>query len=123
MTYALLFILLSFLGCQKEVTVPQHLIGVWKPFVFEPEYEDRYLKFTKDSIIFGVGEVREVAHQIQEIKTEQKDDEILYIFYCIDPEDEKWTYSVTYKPDYGGIIILKGRDEIWKRVEPGGTKE
>ena len=115
--------MLSFLGCQKEATVPQHLIGIWKPVVFESEYEDRYLKFTKDSIIFGVGEGREVVHQIQKIKTKQKDNEILYSFYCNDPEDEKWTYTVTYKPDFGGIITLKARDKIWKKVEPGGTKE
>ena len=115
--------MLSFLGCQKEATVPQHLIGIWKPVVFESEYEDRYLKFTKDSIIFGVGEGREVVHQIQKIKTKQKDNEILYSFYCNDPENEKWTYTVTYKPDFGGIITLKARDKIWKKVEPGGTKE
>lgn len=121
MIYALLFILLSFSGCQKEATVPQQLIGVWKSVAFEPEHEDRYLKFTHDSMIFGVGEGREVAHRIRKIKTEQKDNEILYTFYCVDPEDEKWTYPVTYKPDFGGIITLKGRDEIWKKVEPGGT--
>jgi len=40
---ALLFILLSFLGCQKEATIPQHLIGIWKPVVFEPQYEDRFI--------------------------------------------------------------------------------
>jgi hypothetical protein len=121
MIYALLFILLSFLGCQKEATVPQHLIGVWKPVASEPEYGDRYLKFTENSLIFGVGEGREVAHLIRKIKTKEKDNEILYTFYCIDPEEEKWTYTVTYKPDFGGIITLKKRDEIWKKVEPGGT--
>ena len=121
MIYALLFILLSFLGCQKEATVPQHLIGVWKPVASEHEYEDRYLKFTEDSLIFGVGEGREVAHLIRKIKTKKKDNETLYTFYCIDPEKEEWTYTVTYKPDFGGIITMKKRDEIWKKVEPGGT--
>jgi len=123
MIYALLFILLSFLGCQNEATVPQHLIGVWKPVASEPEYEDRYLKLTKDSMIFGIGEGREVAHQIQKIKNKQTDNKIVYTFYFIDPEDEKWTYTVTYKTDFGGIINMKERDEIWKKVEPGGTKE
>jgi hypothetical protein len=121
MIYALLFILLSFSGCQKEVTVPQYLIGVWKTAALEPDYEDRYLKFTKDSMIFGVGEGREVIHSIRKIKVKQKNSETLYTFYCTDPDGEKWTYTVTYKTDFGGIINLKGRDEIWKKVEPGGT--
>jgi hypothetical protein len=121
MIYALLFILLSFSGCQKEVTVPQHLIGVWKTTAFEPDYADRYLKFTKDSLVFGVGEGREVTHSIRKIKAKQKNSETLYTFYCTDPDGEKWMYTLTYKPDSGGIILLKGREEVWNKVEPGGT--
>lgn len=45
MKYALLFVLLSFLGYQKEAIAPQHLTGVWKPVVFEPEYGLLFISF------------------------------------------------------------------------------
>ena len=119
MVYVLLFTLLLFFGCQKEVTVPQHLIGVWE--TSGPKYADCYIRITEDSLIFGVGEGTELLHTIVKIEDTQKNNGIIYTFHYKDSEGEKWTLSLLYNPDSGGAIQLQNRQEIWKKVEPGGT--
>jgi hypothetical protein len=112
--YVFLSILFFFIGCQKNVPVPQHLIGVWKTSA--PQYEDRYLKITEDSLIYGIGSGEEVSHTIEKINVEQKDGETTYTFHYKDIEGEKWSLTLIYSPVSGGTIQLKNRNDIWKKV-------
>ncbi len=111
-------IITSFAGCGKDSTVPQHLIGVWKTSA--PKYEDRYLKISKDMLIFGVGNGEEISHFVGKIKVKKENKKILYTFHYKDSEGEKWTLTIEVLSDIGGIIKLKNRDEIWKKVETSG---
>jgi hypothetical protein len=106
--------LFSFLGCQENIPLPQHLIGVWKTSA--PQYADRYLKITEDSLIYGIGKGEEVSHTIEKINVEQKDGETTYTFHYKDIEGEKWSLTLIYSPVSGGTIQLKNRNDIWKKV-------
>ena len=110
-----LSILFFFAGCQENVPVPQHLIGVWKTSA--PQYEDRYLKITENSLIYGIGSGEEVAHSIEKIDVEQKDGETTYTFHYKDIEGEKWSLTLIYSPVSGGIIKLKNKNDIWYKVK------
>ena len=110
-----LSILFFFLGCQGNVPPPQHLIGVWKTSA--PQYEDRYLRITEDSLIYGIGRGEEVSHTIERINVEQEDGETIYIFHYKD-KGEKWSLTLIYSPLSGGTIRLKNKNDIWEKVEP-----
>lgn len=109
-----LSILFSFVGCQKNITVPQHLIGVWKTSA--PKYEDRYLKITEDSLIYGTGNNEEVSHTIEKIHVKQEDGETIYTFHYRDMEGEKWSLTLIYSP-VSGTIQLKNRNDTWEKVK------
>jgi hypothetical protein len=112
-----LLTLIFFVGCDREVIVPQHLIGEWKTSA--PTYADRYMKFTKDTLIYGIGEGEEISHRIKKIDSEQLGQRTvytLYTFYYIDAEGDKTFLSFTYRPDAGGTIQIKNDNKIWGKA-------
>lgn len=109
-----LLILSFFAGCQKSIPVPQYLIGVWKTSA--PQYEDRYLKITEDSVIYGIGNGEEVSHRIDKIDVDQENGETIYTFHYKDKEGEKWELTLTYSP-VSGTIKLKNKNDIWEKVK------
>jgi hypothetical protein len=113
--FVFLSILFYFAGCQKSVPVPQHLIGVWKTAA--PQYEDRYLKITEDSLTYGIGNGEEVSHSIDKIDVEQENGETIYTFHYKDTEGEKWDLTLIYSP-VAGTIKLKHKNDIWEKVKP-----
>ncbi len=104
--------MIFFFGCQRDVTVPQDLIGVWETSV--PTYADRHLAFTENELIYGIGNGEEISHYIQKIDVEQKNNEIFYIFHYLDSEKKKWTQALTYNP-YNRTIQLNNRKEKWEK--------
>ena len=113
--FVFLSILFYFAGCQKNIPVPQHLIGVWKTSL--PQYEDRYLKITEDSLIYGIGNGEEVSHSIEKINVQQEGGETIYTFHYKDMEGEKWDLTLIYSP-VSGTIKLKNKNDIWYKVKP-----
>lgn len=109
-----LSIFLSFAGCQKNIPPPQHLIGVWKTSA--PQYEDRYLKITENSLIYGIGNNEEVSHTIEKIHMKQENGETIYIIHYRDIEGEKWSLTLSYSP-VSGTIKLKNKNDIWEKVK------
>jgi hypothetical protein len=109
-----LSILFSFLGCQENIPLPQHLIGVWKTSA--PQYEDRYLKITENSLIYGTGKGEEVSHTIEKIHGKQEDGETIYTIHYRDMEGEKWSLTFIYNP-VSGTIKLKNKNDIWEKVK------
>jgi hypothetical protein len=105
--------------CQHDTTVPYDLLGVWKTSAHN--YKDRYIKFTEDLLILGIGDEREAVHYIEGIESvEQENNNILYSFNYMNIdslEEEIFTLKFIYYPDSGGIIKLQNRDEIWKKIE------
>lgn len=110
--FVLLF-LIFFVSCSRDVVVPGHLIGVWETSA--PKYADRYMKFSEHTLTYGIGEGKEVSHQIEKIDSAQGDGRTIYTFYYRDAEGEKWTLSLTYSPDSGGTIKIKHSEDIWKK--------
>lgn len=111
------FILPLVVACEREVVVPQFLIGKWKTSA--PNYADRYLKFSEHTLTYGVGEGEEVSHTIDKIDSKSVAGGIGYIFYYRDAEGEKATLTFTYRPDLGGALQLKNSQYIWEK-DPGG---
>jgi hypothetical protein len=66
-----------FYGCQRVVSVPEHLKGVWKTDA--PRYKGRYLEFTTNLLVFGVGKDEEISCYIQKIESERKSEGILSV--------------------------------------------
>lgn len=108
-----------FTGCHQNTSVPPHLIGKWN--TSDPRYRERYLKFEEGFLTFGTGKGQEVSHYIYDIKIEQHNRETVYEFHYRDHEGEKWTLSFVYADDYGGILQIKNRSEIWKKSDSGET--
>lgn len=113
-----LFILFIVVGCEREVIVPQTLTGTWKTSA--PGYADNYMKFTKDTLIYGIGNGEEISHKIKKIESEQIANKTVYTFYYIDAEGDKTFLSFTYNSDAGRTIQLKNYkdDIIWEKAAP-----
>ena len=105
-------------GCEGKVIVPQHLIGVWETST--PKYADRYMKFTEQTLIYGIGEGKEVSHEIRKIDMEQAKGGTLYTIHYKDSEGYKWTLIFTYSPDTRTIQI-KNSTGTWKQIKSGGS--
>jgi len=102
-----------FVGCTQEVIVPPHLIGVWRTSA--PQYEDRYLQFTENTLTYGIGNGEEVSHSIDKIEVNQGSNETIYSFHYKDAEGDKWTLTLTYRPE--GTIQLKNKSDIWVKSQ------
>jgi hypothetical protein len=112
-----LLTLIFLVGCEREVIVPQHLIGEWKTSA--PKYADRSMKFSEHTVIYGIGDGEEVAHMIDKIDSKQGDGGTVYTFYYRDAEGQKETLILTYRPDSGGTFQIKNSEVIWKKVDSG----
>jgi hypothetical protein len=108
-----------FPGCQQDNTIPPQLIGMWT--ADDPKYEGRYMKFTDNFLIFGIGDGREVSHYVEKIEAEQAGEGTSYSFHYRDSEGEKWTLNFIYDPGSGGTIKMRNRDEIWRMSDREGT--
>lgn len=118
-SYSAAILLLTFIflgGCEREVRVPQHLIGQWETSA--PGYADRYLKFTNVILIYGIGNGEEISHRIEKIDFEQLGQSTAYTFYYTDAEGDKAELSFIYRPDAGGTIRIKNDNKIWKKAAP-----
>ena len=47
-------------------TPPPELVGVWETSA--PKYENRYIEITNESLIFGVGDGKDIVNEIKYIK-------------------------------------------------------
>lgn len=114
----LLLTLLIVAGCGREVIVPESLTGEWRTSA--PGYDDRYIIFTTNRLIYGIGDGGETSHPIKKIDIEQLGHRTAYTFHYIDAEGDKTFLSFTYSSDAGGTIQLKNdkNDKIWKKAAP-----
>jgi hypothetical protein len=112
--YLFLIIFFSFFGCEKNIPVPQHLIGEWK--TSSPQYEDRYLKIAEHSLIFGIGNGEELSHDIEKVNVEEGNGETIYTIHYKDIEGERWSLTLIYSTVTGGTLKLKNQNDIWEKV-------
>jgi hypothetical protein len=117
MVKILLITLIFFVGCDREVIVPQQLRGEWKTSA--PTYEDRYMKFSENTLTYGIGDGKEVTHAIDKINSTRGDGGTVFTFYYKDAEGQKDNLTVTYNPASGGTLQIKNSVEIWNKAESG----
>ncbi len=109
-------ILTTFIGCPsaKDTSVPDDLIGVWTTAA--PQYEDRFLQFTKDSIIFGTGDTSYDIHAITKIEKVHGGTPSLYTISYMNSEEQEYRFSFYYGPAHDGVITFKNQENItWKK--------
>ena len=114
---AICIVLLMFIvvaGCTHEIVVPQALTGKWKTSA--PGYADRYMIFTIDALIYGIGNGKEISHRIHEIESERLGQRTRYTFYYREADGDKASLSFTYRPDAGGTIQFKNDIKIWEKA-------
>jgi len=116
-----LLILIFLVGCEREVVVPQHLIGVWKTSA--PKYADRWIKINERTVIYGIGKSEIASYAIDRIDMKKGEDRAtVYTFYLVDAEGGKDTLALTYAPHSGGTFRIENSEGIWKKIKPGGTR-
>jgi hypothetical protein len=109
------FTILALLGgysCQKEVIVPDELLGVWE--TSEPKYEGCYFEVTQDEIIIKDIEEDINFFKIVKIETEANPDEdfVTYIITHADLEGPPFELSVIYFPGEEATIRFKNQTNI-----------
>lgn len=117
---AVLAVSASFFGCrsEKDETVPDELIGVWKTSA--PGYEDNSLELKKDEILFGVGHSQVAVSIIYRVKTVRLAGEKnpLITIYFTDEEGKDNASSLYYDPTPPGSIRFKNQMKIeWRLSE------
>ena len=118
--YVFSIIFFSFFGCEKNIPVPQHLIGEWK--TSSPQYEDRYLKIAEHSLIFGIGDGEEISHDIEKVNVEEGNGETIYTIHYKDIEGEEWSLTLIYSTATGDTLKLKNQNDIWEKVKSEGPE-
>ncbi len=112
----LLALLFSHAGCQAEAVndVPEDLLGTWTTGA--PRYDDRYLKFTSDSVIVGTGEYTSDTYIVVDIKKETEKFRTLYTVSYKKPGGANYKLTFYYDADDGGLLTFKHQEHlIWER--------
>jgi hypothetical protein len=114
-----LSLLVALAGCgpERTKTVPNELIGVWKTTA--PDYADRFLELSRDTIRFGTGGDESYVRSIVGVEKVLENGSTLYTIFYIDPADpEKYQSKVAfyYDPGNQGVIRYKNRkDMAWTK--------
>ena len=99
---------------EKPTPLPDELFGVWT--TPHPKYVDRYVDFTKATIIFGTGKGSADTNFISNVERTLQDNTILYTVYfhrAGGPEDK---VSFYYDSENGGLMRFKNQKHIeWKK--------
>ncbi|NIO11734.1 MAG: hypothetical protein GTO40_28415 [Deltaproteobacteria bacterium] len=107
---------LSFLGCvpEKEIIVPDELIGLWSTSA--SRYADRHFEFTKNMLIFKVGDEETGVHKIKELERSGDGNATWYTVTYLSL-GEKYKFSFSYYPANDGIITIVNQANVqWARV-------
>lgn len=92
-----------------------NLTGVWT--TTHPQYANRYLQFTDDSIVFGRGEVASGSYTVESMDWEPSGSGKLVRITYSDDESTEYQFNFSYVPQNGGMIWMKNQIKIiWHRT-------
>ena len=92
---ALLFSIVALAGCaNRETTIPEELVGVWRTSA--RKYEDRFMEFTPTEVRFGMGETLISAHPVLHVEKNGPETRERYIISYADEEGQPYTLSLYY---------------------------
>lgn len=95
------------------------LLGIW--VTDDERYQDRYIEFSRETIIFGTGEGSPNIYFIRGVDQERDGSENAYTFECNDSENTEFLFVFHVEEDRNGLIMRLNhpREVVWKKtVEP-----
>ena len=104
-----------FLGCvpEREIILPDELVGLWRTSA--PKYKDRYFEFTKNMLIFKIGQEEIGIHEIKDLEKTGNNRNTWYTITYLSL-GEKYKFSFSYDPTNGGIITIANQNGVkWSR--------
>jgi hypothetical protein len=110
--------MIAFFGiqCGKSLTVPDHLIGVWK--TMDTRYADRPFELRREEIIFHTGGGNSDTYRIKKIEVKsapQKGGDLYIIHYKI-LEGKVYKFSFYYDRTGNGTITYKNQPQmVWTK--------
>ena len=117
LTICAICIALFSLRCQKDVSVPNELIGVWT--TTHPRYADSPFEIRKQTLILetGGGYFDIKVYPVLNVEKIPRDNRTLYIITYAIPEGVEYKFSFYYSPEDGGTIRYKNQKYlVWKKV-------
>lgn len=97
-------------------TVPPQLVGTWT--TAHPEYSDRYLVLTSDSITFGTGGTSTVRYSIIGVAVDGNDDNKYFVVHFRDAGGAKFRREIVLG-DSGQKLHFKSQPSVvWTRFKP-----
>jgi hypothetical protein len=98
---------------KKNKDIPANLIGEWTTAA--PGYQDRFIEFTKETLVYGIGDGNEDVYMITSLEKNPQDKIIIYTINFKNSE-VKFTRSFYYHPENGGTIQFKHQEQItWRK--------
>ncbi len=100
----------TFLGCSREVIMPEDLIGVWR--TADKKYADRHFELNADRVIFSTGGRGVTAHPIDRMERHSENDRTFYIiYYPTNEEGDESQFSFYYDP-VQDVIRFKNQEQF-----------
>jgi hypothetical protein len=94
-------------------TVPESLVGEWMSD--NPEYSDRYLTMTSNSVTFGIGGTSFVTYTVLGIKKEQVEDVDKIILHFRDVAGTKFKRTIVVESPGARMYFESQPAVIWQR--------
>ena len=92
-----------------------NLMGVW--ISTHPQYANRYLQFTDDSIVFGRGGEASGSYTVDAMDWAPTESGKLVRITYSDDESTEYQLNFSYVPQNGGMIWMKNNKQaIWRRT-------
>ena len=109
--------LFSSVHCGKtEEAVPELLLGVW--MTEDGRYQDRYIEFNSEMIIFGTGSNSPNIYLVDGIEQKRSGAEEEYAFRCRNAEGTgfRLVFHVEESPDGFMMRLNNPREVVWDRI-------
>jgi hypothetical protein len=119
----LAFILLLVLACGKaDRNISEDLLGVW--VTDHPQYRDRFLQLSADTITFGWGAGEVASYAVTSIENEKNAAGTLICVHYRDLEQNDYQVSFGHLADGDGQLWMKNQEKIiWLRDQTASIHE
>ncbi len=117
-----LFVIIIFPSCEREYfsSFPQALTGIW--VTNDLRYNDRYIEFSEDHIIFGLGEDKIQILTVNRIEKTINGPIVELTFFCQDLSRDPLELIIFFKDktdnfSISGSVWLKNKEKIiWHKA-------
>jgi hypothetical protein len=97
----------------KNRDIPVNLTGKWTTSA--PGYQDRFIEFTKETLVYGSDDGKEDVYIISSLEKNLEEKNTVYTINFKNSE-VKYTRSFYYHPEHGGTIQFKHQEQVtWRK--------